>query len=435
MSVPRERPTALDGLNSAISAELVARVSQILLLYLIAHVLGAEGLGIFGVGWGLYAIAQSFVQSGPELIGVRAVAAMDLTASARRWAIEITLLKISFAVVAAGGIILLAAVVYSDTPAVVRQTALQALVLLAGALNTTWMFRGLGQMPMHGGLRAFQAVATLCVTMVILTFWPTPEAVPVAELIALIVTAAIAWGRLRPFIPEQGALAAAPRRIAMALEALTLGLASFCNTFIWTAMLPIAGLFLDASAVGFLTAALRLTTALNAGAQPVFHVFHQMLSRRFASGGEGGPAMAGRLTLYVGVTAIIGTLLLLGVSGPLTRLLFGSVGDGAAVSLRWLLPALIPSMIGAVFGYVLLAANQINSFTLISVGAAFLSLLVYWVGYDVFGAPAAGGLTVVVTFQAVFLGGLAIREGLLLRSGLHWRNLSPQQVLTFLRER
>lgn len=435
MSVTRERASVLDGLSSAILAELVARVSQILLLYLIARTLGAEGLGVYGVAWGLYAIAQSFVQSGPELIGVRAVAAQESMASARAWAIEVTLLKLWFAVIAAGGIIGIAAIFYGDAPAILRQTVLQAAVLPAGALNTTWMFRGLGHLPAHGGLRAVQAVATLAVTAGVLTFWPSPEAAPVAELIALLLTSAIAWLRLRPLIPASPASAAAPFRIATATEALALGLASLCNTFIWTAMIPIAGRFLDASSVGFLTAALRLTTALNAGAQPVLHVFHQMLSRRFGPGGEGGPAMVGRLTLYASVTAIIGTILLLGVSAPLALALFGGLGEGAVAPLRWLLPVLIPSMVGGVFGYALLAANRVRSFTLISVGCAVVSLIVYWIGYEGFGAPAAAGLIIVVAAQALFAGVLVVREGLLLRSGLHWRNLSPHEIVKFLRER
>ena len=169
-----------------VSAELVARLSQLGIVALLGHALGPVGLGLIGMAWALYAIALPLVQDGPETVGVRALAqAPDDAAMAGRVVALKLAIALGVALSVAGGAIL---VLGATTPAG-RQIGFQALVLLPIALAYGWALRAIERFDLVALTRAGQSVLTLALLAVVLPLWPAPLAAPLVDLSAAAVFA------------------------------------------------------------------------------------------------------------------------------------------------------------------------------------------------------------------------------------------------------
>ncbi len=65
--------SVLSNLLAVATAEVVARMAQVVAISIISRSLGPAGLAIVGTAWAFYNMALPLVQFSPEIMGVRAI--------------------------------------------------------------------------------------------------------------------------------------------------------------------------------------------------------------------------------------------------------------------------------------------------------------------------------------------------------------------------
>lgn len=418
-------------------AEVVARLAQLLTMVLLGRLLGPIGLGIVGVAWAVYQLALPFVQYAPELMGIRDVARGGDTTDAF---IDLTAVKLVIALLAAVVIAIAAVTFFADDVASEIQVLAQGPLLLAVALNGVWAFRGLRRFAAYAMVRCTASIALLALLAAALWVCPAPWVVPVAEGTVGLIAAALAFKLLLEWralpvvateiIHRMGGLRA---RIG---EAIQFGLGSFFAGATWSVPLLVGRAFLDPSEQGHLAAALRLLLAVNALYQLALQVFHPVLAQRYAADREAGRTLAAALVVYALVTTIPASLLLAVLAPWIIEPLLGAEFATTAHVLAIMASTIVPTIVGSVFGYCLLADGRYQLYVFICAGGAVAAVIGCGAAFYLFPQPeAAGVLTLVVTLVGLACAIATWRLDLVRFSAMTWRQLAPSRLRAVLRER
>ena len=430
------------NLSAIAVAELAARSAQVAIVLILARWLGSDGMGVFGTGWALYAIALPWVQNAPELIGMR-----ELGRHPRRLSIigEINVLKLATAVVTMGVVTGLALTIYSDRPSLSRQVIAQAAVLAPAALGVGWAFRALQQVEVHAGLRVLQAFGSATALLVLIDAYPHPLMVPLVEFVFYALIGAGGFAILRHRAWRTPGVAA-PRWLLLGRSRRALrrhgfpiaaqGLAGVASAITWNACIPVAGFFWATGEVGQLAAALRLTLVLNGSLLVALQLFLPLLARAHEADVGTASAITARLAGYVALGSVLSTFVVVASAESLCPVLLGPEFAGAAALVRILALGLVPAGIGAVYGYSLLAARHDRAFLWCMLAGAFASVAVAPASFAILPPPLAMVfLPGVILAQTVALMIYAHRVGVLqvVVPCLRW--LSPNEFRAFMESR
>jgi O-antigen/teichoic acid export membrane protein len=418
-------------------AEAVARVAQLALVAVLGRSLGPDGLGIVGVAWAVYQLALPFVQYAPELIGTREVAQgeeIDATL------IDITAVKLVIALMAALVATIAAALWFSDDVREEIQVLAQVPLLLAVSLNGVWAFRGVRRFAAYAVVRSAHSLALLACLALLLQVVPAPWIVPAAETAVGLLAAALAYALLLDWRTLAAVLWRTLRRMpavrARTVAALRFGLGGFFAMVTWSAPLLIARLFLTTGEQGQLAAALRLIVAVNALYQLALQVFHPILAHRYAQDRAAGRELAATLTVYALAVTVPVVIALIALAPWIVTLLLGADFTTAAAVFAAVAPVLIPTVIGSVFGYALMADGRYGAYVWMCGGGALATVAGCAAAFYVWPHPEAVGVLTLVTALVAVIGAVAAwRLNLLAFNAVHWRQLAPSRIRAVLRER
>lgn len=419
------------------TAEAIARLAQLLMIVLLGRVLGAEGLGIVGVAWAIYQLGLPFVQSAPELMGIRDVARGEETSKVLA---ELTAVKLTLAVVATALTVGVAATFFADDPRAEFQVMAQGPLLIAVALSSVWAFRGLRRFADYAVVRIANSLALLVLLAGLLWLAPAPWVVPVAETVSGLLAAALALSLLRAWRSLPAAVAKMTSgfgalRPKMA-DSIQFGLGSFFAGAIWSAPLLVGRAFLDPVDQGHLAACLRLMLAINALFQLCLQVFHPVLSQRYATDRAAGRELAAALVVYafVGTLPISGLLMVL-APWIVPPMLGADFADASGV-LAILATSLMPTIVGSVFGYMLMADGRYRLFVFICAGGAAFSVVGCAFAFYVWPqTEAVAVLTLAVAAVGAAAAVAASRLDLVDLRAISWRQLAPTRIRAVLQER
>jgi O-antigen/teichoic acid export membrane protein len=436
-----ERRSVARNLSALAVAELVARASQLAIVAILGRRLGAAGMGVIGTGWALYAIALPWVQSAPELVGIRELSLRPFRISI---AAEINALKLVAAAVAFAGLSAFAGLVYAGRSDYVAQVAAQASALLAAAFGVGWVFRALEQVEVHAVLRVVYALLAVLALGVLLSLRAQPLLVPAVEfaLQALVAGAGFAVLRRRA---RRGRRPLRPRLLRWRSgrplrrygpSVLAQGVAGVSAAATWSACIPIAGLFLSTADVGIVTAALRLCLVTNGTLLLGIQLFLPRLTRALSADSGHASELVGRLLLYATLCGVGGAAALGAAAAPLCRQLLGPEFAAAAGPVRIAALALVPASAGAVFGYAILAAHRDRVFTLFMLAGAAATVLAFPAAFAWARSPLAlAVLPAVLALQTAAMGAYVFGSGLLRPVAPRPVWLAPTELRAFLGSR
>ena len=255
------RETLLTQLIGTGGGEAANRLGQLGTLVLAGWLLGVDGLGIIGFAWSLTTVAQALAQGGPELAGVRelarAVNGVDGPVEAPARVIsEVTRLKLYLALLAVPLLVLVGLTLGHGDQAATAQLAVQVLAMIAMTLGYTWALRGLWRGVEQGVIRTVQAASTLILLWPLLSVWPSPLAVPLAEAAAAVLALGVARYRLGILVHHVSPTGAGMERLIG--PSLRLGLATVLATLVWMTPIVAAARWAPIDQVSYLTGTVRL---------------------------------------------------------------------------------------------------------------------------------------------------------------------------------
>jgi O-antigen/teichoic acid export membrane protein len=422
-----ERRSVARNLSALAVAELVARASQLAIVAILGRRLGAAGMGVIGTGWALYAIALPWVQSAPELVGIRELSLRPFRISI---AAEINALKLVAAAVAFAGLSAFAGLVYAGRSDYVAQVAAQASALLAAAFGVGWVFRALEQVEVHAVLRVVYALLAVLALGVLLSLRAQPLLVPAVEfaLQALVAGAGFAVLRRRA---RRGRRPLRPRLLRWRSgrplrrygpSVLAQGVAGVSAAATWSACIPIA--------------ALRLCLVTNGTLLLGIQLFLPRLTRALSADSGHASELVGRLLLYATLCGVGGAAALGAAAAPLCRQLLGPEFAAAAGPVRIAALALVPASAGAVFGYAILAAHRDRVFTLFMLAGAAATVLAFPAAFAWARSPLAlAVLPAVLALQTAAMGAYVFGSGLLRPVAPRPVWLAPTELRAFLGSR
>ena len=436
---PIRRPagTVKANLIALGTAEGVARIAQLLAIALLGRALGPEGLGIVGVAWAVYQLALPFVQYAPELMGARDVARGE---DPNEVVADLTAVKLVIALIAALLIAGTAALLFSADSVTAIQVAAQGPLLISMALNPVWAFRGLRRFAEYAIVRTASSVALIGLLAGLLWIAPVPWTVPAAESAAALVAAAVAFALLFDWRSMPRAIArtfcGTVALRAKMFDAVQFGLGSFFAGAIWSAPLLVGRAFLDPVEQGHLAASLRLMLAINALFQLGLQVFHPVLAQRYTADRDAGRTLAGALVVYAFAGTIPVSALLI-VSAPwIIQPMLGAGFAEASDVFAVLSTSLMPTIVGSVFGYLLMADGRYRLYVLICAGGAALSALSCAAAFSLRpDAEAVVAVTATVAAVGIAAGIAAWRLRLVDPRAITWRQLAPARIRQILQER
>lgn len=429
------------GLGALALSEGTARVAQVVTLMVLARRLGADGMGVVGAAWSLYAIFLPWVQGAPELVGLR-----EIGRRPKRLSIvgEISLVKVLLALAAVLFLLSFAWASYPPASPFARQIGLQAAVLLPVALAVGWAFRGLQQVEVHAALRAAQALALALVLVLLLD--REPLLVPAVEFALYCLAACTGYGLLlwrarttaeAPRVPWL-LVARAPRVLRRhGLAVVAQGTAGVAAAVTWHGCVPVASFFLSGAEIGNLTAALRLLLVLNGSMLIGLQLFVPMLARSHERGSDAASGATARLAGYA-IVAGGSTAALVGLAAePICVLLFGKeLGSGSAPLVSALAWGLLPASVGSVYSYTLVAARRDVAVSACMCAGAVFSLVVAPLAFAfVDGASALFFVPAAIALQTTGLAIYAHASGLIAWVSPSARWLWPGEIRRFMESR
>lgn len=366
-----------DGLIAQLVAtgagEAASRLGQILTLALAARYLGVAGVGVAGVAWSLTAVAQTLVQGGTEPVGIGRLAGK--TVAPARIIADTDRLKLLFAGAAMPLLLAVQLLLGGGGPALLQLGA-QSAAMLALVLGYSWVFRGLERAFEQGALRLGQAAAGFVLTWLLLAAWPSPLALPLAEMVAALLSLAAGRHLLRGLAAGDPAGRAASSWTELRGQAeagARLGLAAILASLGWQLPILAAARWADFVQVSYLAGIMRLVLGCNGLLQITLQAFYPILARLYAETPGRAGAMLAVLTVQAGLAGMLGVALAAGAAASLLPLILGSAFDGAVPLFRALLPVLLPVAIGSPFSYALMATGAAAA--LLRIQAATLAVL------------------------------------------------------------
>jgi O-antigen/teichoic acid export membrane protein len=384
-------PIVIDML-SVLGSEGVSRLAQIGIIALASRQLNASGFGIYGIAWSIQLAALSFVQTGPELVGIRFGAQdFDLRSVAQR----VTAWKFLMAALSMIVSAFFAIALYGASSPILVQTAVQSLVLIPLALNGAWILKACERFSEFALARSLQAVIFLILVWLLLNVWLSPLALPFAELGASSLITAAWWPRLikRCIAPSaeavQGGASPPPYR-ELIKASIALALAGFFSAIFWAAPVTIAGRFLSAVDAGAVAAACRVIATIQGICIAAVQVFYPILTRTFEATRKAGAELAGALTLILSFGALLITAFLSLTAGWTMPLLLGDVGIPVIQLFQIWIFILVPALAGTVPAFALMAGGRNFAFTRTMMMSAFGAVVISWIGYRIFPIPLGG---------------------------------------------
>jgi O-antigen/teichoic acid export membrane protein len=430
-SLPRA-PSFLISLLATGASEGIARLSQLGVIALVARDLGAAGFGVFGIAWSVEQMALAFVQIGPEMVGVRAY---GQGGDRHRLAVSITYLKLVMALVALPIMVGAVALLYGTGSAITDQAIIQGLVMIPIALSNGWILRAASHFGDFALLRVGQSLLFLAALVAVLHRWPVPLAIPITEGTVTLIAVLAFWRRSMAHANTRDD--GDNQTVRDLLHgSLALGFSTLCSTLLWTACVPISGLFLTTAETGIVAQISRILAAVNGLCQIFIQVFYPALVRRYAVDVIAGAHMAGSLfvLIFAASVALVAGLAL--TSGWVIPTLLGHERIDAIPLFCWWLPTLIPAASGSIFGYALMATGHITRFTLISTASSIGVVIITVAAYAVFPDPrATAAMTLIMIAGAVAMGVAAFRAGLVSTDRGIVSVLGPRALRRFLNER
>lgn len=366
-------------------AELIARISQMVIVALASRLLGPAAFGLVVFGWSVAALSLPVTQIAPETVGVRYIS--EGRDPGLTWR-AVTLYKIGVALVILLCLVPLGpwspiGILAINAPAFWQCTANAFALLVVGA-NPIWALRGMQGFGQANIARMIQSISAVGLCLILILLAPDPVMVPIGEAMAGIISAALAYFFLRRHGLRFGG------KIFHGLQLVDLrliGLNAFgasAATALWYAPLLVAWIHLSPDDFGLLGAVWRLTIALYAMGLVVYQVLHPIMVRTYTADQALGRRFAARLLILatIGGLALIAGLQIF--AGAIIAILFGESFSAARPLFVWISPILLPALIGSVFGYALLSGGQEGQYaraatitTLLGMIAVF-GLLVWW---------------------------------------------------------
>jgi O-antigen/teichoic acid export membrane protein len=176
--------------------------------------------------------------------------------------------------------------------------------------------------------------------------------------------------------------------------------------------------------------------AVNALFQLGLQVFHPVLAHRYATDRAAGRFLVGALVMYALAATLPASAVLILAAPWLIPPLLGIEFTDAAPVFAVLATSLVPTIVGSVFGYALMADGRYRLYNLICGGGALLSLVSCALAFHIYpDAEAVLALTVTVTAMGLACGIAAWRLDLVQLGAISWRQLSPARIRKILQER
>jgi O-antigen/teichoic acid export membrane protein len=403
---------------------------------------GRSGFGVIGTAWALFNIALPIVQYSPELAATRTLA----HSHSRVYIIgQITALKLQFAVASILVLSIFALVFYRGLPAVQVQIIAQSMLLLTAALSFDWVFQAFQHFEINSSLRCLRAIVSVGALFVALRLFSSTLVAPIVDFIALLVSSVLAVEMLRRWHSRMtvGTLTGltiisfARHRRAMTrhgLPVIKLCASSFSNAVSWSTCIPIAGLFITAEQVGVLAAAVRTSQIVNSIFMLAIQLFFPILVRSRHT--NKGKETTANLLLYSGIAAGLVYCAISVFARSIMTSIFGPAFEDATVPLRLISLVIVPSALGAVYGYTLLAANQDRVYVQTMTAGAVASSLLNCVAFWLWPTPASAALLVPVALcQTAILAYHCHRANLVAAAPFGRRRLRLTQLRALLAER
>jgi O-antigen/teichoic acid export membrane protein len=284
-------------------------------------------------------------------------------------------------------------------------------------------------------LRVGQSLLFLAALVAVLHRWPVPLAIPITEGTVTLIAVLAFWRRSMAHANTRDD--GDNQTVRDLLHgSLALGFSTLCSTLLWTACVPISGLFLTTAETGIVAQISRILAAVNGLCQIFIQVFYPALVRRYAVDVIAGAHMAGSLfvLIFAASVALVAGLAL--TSGWVIPTLLGHERIDAIPLFCWWLPTLIPAASGSIFGYALMATGHITRFTLISTASSIGVVIITVAAYAVFPDPrATAAMTLIMIAGAVAMGVAAFRAGLVSTDRGIVSVLGPRALRRFLNER
>lgn len=278
------------------------------------------------------------------------------------------------------------------------------LSLLAYAVNTDWIFRGLEKMEY---VAIWESLPRLIWLIGALLFVRSPDdllKVPLLRLVGELVTSALlvatSWRRYPNSRPSLSLLHPLNIKI-LVKEAAPIGLAALLAQVYYNFDAILLGILKTDAIVGQYSAAYRIVTLLMTGAFLLGTTYQPVLARLFAADREGFARHLRRLvaaSLLLGITLPV--IVAIGAQ-PMVRLLYGRAFDPAAVPLAILMASMPFAYLGIAYTTALVAAGlqrQMMIATAIGAGTNVLANILLIPPFGMTGAAIATVLSYAIAW-------------------------------------
>ncbi|HYD29489.1 MAG TPA: lipopolysaccharide biosynthesis protein [Azospirillaceae bacterium] len=352
------RPPTL-GVQLVVSGagELANRLAQLCTIAMAGWMLGVSAVGVIGLAWSLTAIVQALVQGGPELAGTRLLALAEGTpAEQARIIADVTRLKLMLALAVAPLLMAIQIALGRNDTAALAQLAAQTAAMIAIGWGYAWAFRGVCRFIEQGAARGAQAVGSIALLWPLLLVWPSPLAVPVAEILAALLAVAVTrhrlWSLMGDCAPSSGRLR------PLAVSALTVGFSGVLSALGWLMPILAAARWAPIEQISYLTGILRLLLGISGVMHIVLQSLYPLLARVQAADAVRGRDVTLALTLQATLATLAGVILLMATANIMLPLALGPEFIAAVPVFRALAPVLVPLALHLPLSYALIGRGE-----------------------------------------------------------------------------
>ncbi len=338
--------------------ETGARLIAFVATAYLARRLGASGFGQIAFAMAVVAHFGTALAVGIGEVGAREVAREPERAPSIA-AAGITL-RLCCAIVAILGIVALTLVMGLD-PQRRTVTWLYALSVIPLALDTGWVYKGLGRTGTVGAALLIAQAASLALVLLLVS---TPADVPRVPLIQLAGDLAAATFLLVPLMRGRWVRPAAAAIRSMALRSRMITLSRVLRTIVVSLDVVILGLMVSSREVGWYSAAYRIVFFVMA----LLYAAHVTFLPEIARSVNAPGTLAGILSRSIGLSLTVTIPFVVGgvlVAPALMDLIFGADYQNGAVALQLLLLSLLPLAVHGATRNVFLAMHRLGLETVI----------------------------------------------------------------------
>lgn len=386
------------------SGEIAARLVAFFTTTYLARTLGPDGFGVIGFALALTAYLGLAIRAGFDEVGARDVARSPTRAT--EIALGATVVRLSLAILAMAAITLVAQVL-PKPPLVRLVVVLTGLSFFSLALDTAWVYKGLGRTTVVGLALVVGQVGYLALVVATVHRPEDLAWVPLAQVGGELLTAGLLLAPLirRKVRPDYSEGIAIVRRSGFVL------LTRLLRTMIYTFDMLLIALWMGERELGLYAAAYRFCNLLLAVAAAMQMAFLPAFARITDRNEYHLMAVRSlRLSAVIAVPVVVGGSLL---AAPLLALVFGASYAVGAAPFRLLLVS-----IGFIFLYgtihnLLLALGRLRDGTRILAVAATVNVGLNLLLIPRYGLVGAATATVIAEGLVILLG-----YGMLARSGL-----------------